>query len=817
MRHLAALLALAALAAAMYSEPNYVNAHTYTNLTVWDAPPGPVSAEGALVDFAVRSGGVLHVGLRPLRPEGNVTLRVGGERLVLPVRDVCRISISAANYTTSLSANVTVEPAPGISLPLLNVTLDRCGEARALLNGTLLAAFRGRVSLRGPFNYSGLYLLTVSAGYFYERAALAAMPELAVANNTFGLLMVLSFSPPPPRPSPLSIGPLSLLAAGTYEVDTMALGAGVHRAALQVGPLQFNYSVAVARAAPSLALLAGDHHYGDPAAASVSVTVYGRPYGARVRLYLDGAPLAEVRAPASVPLPLLDAGEHVLEATVLGDDNVTSVSRAVKFKVSPLPVRLEAYLNGSSALPYVQYGKVVQLSARASARLQPVGRLEIYVDGRPAGPLLDTMALGVGTHSVTVAFVPDSPNFQPARLGLTLVVVPSTPSIEVNRTFSVTYGGVLRLEFRVSLFGRPINASALVQLGGSTYGVQVVGGVGRLEVGGLAAGTYPGLVVLPPTANTERAEAPFYVFVGRAPVALSLSVPSRGVYGTPIPIAAAVRPPVRGRIAIYINGTLVAAAEGDSYAGLWSPERGGTYYLSAVFESRDPNYAGVENATYVYVDRARCSLSVALWGSSDGVYVLRPYRLVVNSSAPLEYRLYVNGTPAGQHVVFNSTGVYNVTAYFPGDARYYPCSSSSVYRAVRNPSSVSLSSQSRIAVVGRPVALTVQVSAPVDAVASSLRLVKRNLTYNYTEDEVFPLYSRSSTLSIAFSRPGVYEVRAYYVGNSYVEPSASNVYVVTVEDNVAGLPAFLAWVYLAPIALGAAAALAMRKIFRRSI
>jgi hypothetical protein len=502
---------------------------------------------------------------------------------------------------------------------------------------------------------------------------------------------------------------------------------------------------------------------------------------------------------------------------------VTSVTSVSVFRVLPAPVRLDVKINGTFSNPYiVEYGKVLSLSVSASSLTEPQGRIVIYLDGRPAAPLFDTLKIGAGPHNLTVVFTPASRNFLSAKTSTVIYVTPSMPDVRVNKTFSITYGEELVVPIYVTLYGRPINATAVVELTGKfrifNYTLPILNGVGILKTRDLPAGTYLGTVSIVETQNILGAKTVFNVFVSSAFVKLILDVPTRGVYGELLPIKVAQEPRgVPGRLYIIINGTVVYAGNSSVYNGWWSPPRGGVFQVVARLESLDPNYASTENITYIYVDRARCVIRFTLRGDVEPngtVYVLRRYEVRPLSTLPVQ--VFVNGTRAGFIITFNKTGIYNVTVSFPGDDSYYPCGASQNYAAVKNPVTVSISASRRVALIDGGLPLVVTLKSPVGKEEGEAVVYKINKTFNKTEIQRLALNKTTKT-TLVFSDTGVYEIYVKFLGNDFLLSNKSNVVTVTVESSYFGVPTFLLAVYLVPMTLGFAAAYVFRRIFKKRL
>jgi len=785
-------------------EPDFVNAFTYTNLTIRGATKVQ-AVEGAVVDFNITHGEVIYLGLKPLRREGDVVLRVDNQTIRLGISQACRIEIEAANMTSKIS---------------LNVTQQGCGDVRLYINGTKMPGLRVSYTPQ----YSGVYQVLATSGVFYEKTRVVVVPNITVSGNVYGEVMRILLTPPPRRAS-ASLGPFAVsLGEGVVEVDTWAVGAGNYTLRLLMDGVAVQYPVSIARATPTLVVLhKAEYIYGEGINATVMVFVGRREYRAAVQISVNQTYPTMVRAPSTLTLPILDVGTYQITARVLGDRNVTSVTSVRVFRVSPAPVRLDVKINGTFSNPYVvKYGKVLSVSVEVSSIIKPQGEVKTYLDGRPVAFPLDTLRIGAGSHNLTVVFTPANRNFLPARVSTLVYVAPSTPEVEVNKTFSAVYGEELVVPIRVSLYGRPINATAVVELVGRThlfnYTVPVQNGVGILRAKGLPAGTYIGTVSIVETPGLLGARAVFNVFVSSAIVKVVLDVSTRGVYGELLPVRVMVKPEgVPGRLHLIINGTTVYVGNSSTYNGWWSPPRGGVFQVVARFESLDPNYASTDNVTYIYIERAQCAIRFVLKGylaSNNTVYVLRRYE--VQRLTPLPTHIFINGTPGGPVVVFNKTGVYNITVYFPGDDSYYPCGASQRYTAVRNPTSVSISAARRVALVDGGLPLVVVLTSPVGREEGEVVVYKINKTLNKTDVERLAV-NKTAKIPLTFRDTGVYEIYAEFLGNGFLLPNRSNVVTVTVEGSYFGVPTFLLAVYLIPAFLGFVAAYVAKRILKRSL
>ncbi|MGC8994450.1 MAG: hypothetical protein ACP5J0_03535, partial [Pyrobaculum sp.] len=141
-------------------EPNYVNAYTYTNLTISGAT-NVTSVEGAYVDYIKPIKNGVAVGLRPTKTNGTVTLRIDNRTYRLPVVDMCRFSINAANKTSRISVSVEVS----------QDLMGSCSGLSLYVNGSRLPS----LSVVYTPNYSGVYQVLASNGVFYQKALIVVV------------------------------------------------------------------------------------------------------------------------------------------------------------------------------------------------------------------------------------------------------------------------------------------------------------------------------------------------------------------------------------------------------------------------------------------------------------------------------------------------------------------------------------------------------------------------------------------------------------------------------------------------------------------
>ncbi|MEM4673096.1 MAG: hypothetical protein QXK67_00355 [Pyrobaculum sp.] len=791
------LLALKNLDAVEIS-PDFVNLNTYTNITIkgeWRS----VRIEGAVVDFNITKKGEMYIGLKPLRSDGNVVIIVDNKTFHLPIENRCLININAANMTPYVYANVSQ---------------TGCGELRLYVNKTLYEPNAVYIP-----QYSGIYYLVATSGVFYEKTRVVVVPNVTIVDNVFGDIMRIKLTPPPIR-GVVRIGNLRLPAVSSLEIDTWQLGGGNYTLSIDMFGFVYNYSLTIERAQPKLEVVHKRQYvYGDEIYINITVYVGNRVYKAYVELIINNTVFVQ-RAPFVFRIPLLDVSNYVVVANVLPDRNITTTRYESFFTITPAPVDLQIKINGTFNNPYVvNYGKVLNIDAVVRSLVTPIGHLQLLLNGRPHSFVVDTLKLGPGAWNLTVVFIPTSRNFQHAVVSTMLYIIPSIPTIVVNRTVTATYGKNLTVPIYIHLYGRPINATLYVDVVGKSgqyrYVANALRGVVNLDLGILPAGTYLATVSIAGSEGLLPTKEVFNIFVSSAPIILKLEVPPTGVYGQILPIGAFVEPGgVPGVLSIYINGSQMFSGNVSQYRGWWTPPRGGYYIVVARFQSLDPNYASTDNLTIVYIDRARCEISFNIVGDSadvDSIYVMRKYKIDIRPDFPAT--VYINSSRSAKSIVFNTTGVFNITVYFPGDDSYYPCGSTKFIKVVKNPIDVEILPLRRIASTERGVPVEIILKGSVGREDGIVIIYKNNITYNETEIEKVYISKSISTI-LNFNKPGVYNVYIEYLGNDYYQSNRSNAVVITVEPSVFGTPIFLLLLYGGALAIGFVTAFLTKKILK---
>lgn len=781
--------------------PSAVNANTYTNITIItnssiNINSTKINITNAIIDFIVIKNNIINVGLYPT---GNpVIIKVNGTEKILPVENICYINYLSANFTSKIYVNVS----------------SSCIGIKLYANGTAVPL---NTSYAPP--YSGLYSMLLTNGTFYARFTYIVTPTISPLSSTYGYGVNLTMSPPLAEPGMLIIENSSAVlfsasAQSGASIPRFALPAGNFTLLLYEGSLILaNATLTINRASPEVRLSGFSERttYGTPISYSVVAYVAGAPLKLPVVVLVNGTTVASGITPLVVNLPSLDAGVYNVTTVALQTVNTTEEALARYLIVSPAPVSLKVFVNGSTAgsVVVLNYGQVAQISARAYSTVEPQGSEAVYVDGRLNGLTIDTMELGAGVHNLTVAFTPSSRNFLPAYYNVTLVVARSQPSLSLPYEIKARYGESLAIPVRLTVYGRPVQGYVDVRVSNFTEEV-FVNGSAAISLPPLPAGIYTITVSYPGSPNLFPTSASAVLIVESATVSVEISAPDRSVYGVPISIWARASPSVAGTLSIYVNNTLIYSAPLSFVNVSWSPPRSGVFNITAVFQSASKNYSSGYATKLIYISKANCYIKILL--NSSKVYVLHTYTILLESQ--VTPYIYVDNNYVGKfrlgNITFNSTGSHILSAIFPGDDRYYSCKASAVVEVQKNPSSIIIEIPSRLALPNSKIDVIVIISTSAKIYNGTLTIIAQNINNNNTYYFTEYINSQRTVTHIELPAPGSYRVRAYYGGNPYVDANYSNAEAVTVVESILGVPEVLLLGYMAAFGIAYAAVVAIK-------
>lgn len=775
--------------------PSVVNLYTYTNLTIHfenniNFNNTNITISNAVIVYRKFLGNIAIFGIYPTGNE--VVVTVNGTSKSLRVESVCNITYNSLNYTNKIYINIT----------------SNCPNLKEYINNTLW-------TIGNPYNppYSGLYNIIITNNTYYINFSYIVSPTLSVNEAFYGQWLNITLYPPLLRPGLAVIGPLQAEVVSSVAVPPFVLPAGNYSLIIeQNGVLLLNATVSILRATPQIVINMNNIIlYGSTSYSNIRTFIFNKDYNLNVNIYINGTFVASGTTPLRFKLPVLNAGTYNLTVVAMGTANTTQSSSSVVFKVAPAPVKLNIYVNGSSAGQVVvaSYGQILVLNASLSSTTTPTGVVKYFVDGNAYGDVVDTLKLGVGVHTLKAIFIPSSGNFLPASANATIVVSKSMPVLIAPRSVVVTYGEIPNMTVGLFVYGRPIPAIIVVSVGNHTEQLGLFGFT-TLQLPELPAGTYEVSVVFPGTQDLYPVSATTLLVIRSAKISLSVEAPTKAVYGSSVPISISARPQVPGIISIYVNGTLIYSAPGASAQTYWTPPRSGVFNVTVVFQSLSSNYSNSVYTFSVFVEKAKCDISLSL--NSTEVYVLRRYLLLVNSTVIPD--IYVDGRYVGastsMYIMFNSTGTHVVAAFFRGDNRYTSCNSTLSVNVLKNPSSVVLSIPSKQALPNSPLTINIDINSKSPIINGYIYIYFININgkNNYT---FIKLINRSKeTISVSLNTPGSYEVEAYYGGNQYVAGNYSNAVAVTVVESVLGIPVIMAVSYGVAAASAYAVVVALR-------
>ncbi|MFB6490197.1 MAG: Ig-like domain repeat protein [Thermoproteus sp. AZ2] len=784
--------------------PHYLNAGTYTNLTISvdGKPPANVTAINATVDFVAQTPNATIMGIWPLsNPVKLIIKTITNTTIIkyLSVENICNISYSANNFTNIV--NITVS--------------SNCENISIYLNGTRIG---GASAFLAP-NYSGVYQGIVTNQTYYLRFTYVVSPKILVGNITYGQSLNVTLTPPLVSPGYLVISSPTYSAqypiSNSLELQRFQLPAGNYTASVVYGQLALaEANFTIYRATPSISIsFPQSYVYGQEPALTVNSSVAGVVYPTQAQILINNTPIstAPITLPYRANAPLLNAGTYVITVSTLPNQNLTSATASFVFNVLPAPVSIAIYGNGTplGPLKVLSYGNVLSLSyVLSSPTLRPQGTVMFYVNGTPIGPTLDTMSLGAGVYVLTAFFTPSNKNFERAAANATIIVTRSVPTIAAPSSVYAVYGE--RPNFTIGLLvnGRPASGTVIVSVAGQmlTYYVK---GFTTIYLPPLPAGIYPVLISFSGTRDLYPVNSSLILYIVSASTKLVLKAPSRSIYGVPIHISISITPAIPGVLSLYVNGTQIWSGGANSTTIVWSPPRSGHFNITALFQSASRNYSNAFSSILVYVERAPCSID--LYINSSNIYVLRKYRISINSS--VNPYIYIDRELIGiGSVVFslNSTGPHTISAVFPGDDKYLPCNADLVVDAVKNPVAVKLYAGNALALPNEPIRLALELETPAGVYSGEVILIIHNLENNKNYTIIKYVSSRLNILNISIEGPGPYEVQAYYMGNSYVSANYSNPVALTVVQSFLGIPNIILAGYLLPIAAAYAVVIAVK-------
>jgi hypothetical protein len=315
----------------------------------------------------------------------------------------------------------------------------------------------------------------------------------------------------------------------------------------------------------------------------------------------------------------------------------------------------------------------------------------------------------------------------------------------------------------------------------------------------LPAGIYPILISFPGTRDLYPVNSSIILYIVSASTKLTLKAPSRSIYGIPIYISISITPATPGILSLLVNGTQIWSGAANITTFVWNPPRSGRFNITAIFQSASRNYSNALSSTLIYVERAPCSID--LYINSSTIYVLRKYRISINSS--INPYIYIDKEPIGIGSIafsLNSTGLHVISAVFPGDDKYLPCNADLVVDAVKNPVAVKLYAYNALVLPNEPIQLALELETPVGVYPGEVLLIIHNLKNNKNYTIIRYVTNKLNILNISIGEPGPYEVQAYYMGNPYVTANYSNSVALTVVQSFLGIPNIILAGYLLSIA-----------------
>ena len=769
---------------------------------VVEVPGRVVGVDGAVVDYVEYREGYTVMGLLPVERSVDLLLE-GGAKRTLNVDDsaevyvdVCYVNYTRAELVSSLDLSVTV-----------------------YLNGTRADSMDvgpGRGLVMVPVHSSGSYNLTLvieanNRTYTVYGYAGAVKIYVDPYPATYGDIVVLS--------SDVAIATANS-SGREVRIDTLALGAGNHTVALATSICNATLELQVRRAKGRLEV-AGPRSvkFGRPIKMDISLILEG---GRRVRrdvsVLVNGT---EQRAPGGtftfVPPSV---GTYNITVIFRGDRDIAPARTLRVIRVAPLPVNM----TGVAYDLDVEYGKRINISVAFDTYVEGVLDVMLLnrtytftVKGNRVEASIDTMEHRAGHHTIVVTLRPNSRNLAGTTFIGTLNILRTRPRLIIDARGVPVYGQDLEIAVLLTTSnGRPMPNRTIIIDTGLTRISLYTGrdGGARYTFRPPSAGLNVVWAVFPGDDTSLPVENKSIIMVERATPRLIVRVEGNRTYGNTLDVNIVVRPRIKGIALFFVNGTYTGSAEvGDGSAVVrWAPSKAGLFNVSVKFASRDPNYRDVAGSVLVPVAKARCFVEISAPRSARVLDAV-PVRVSFQAGSPT---LYVNGSRIaleGGRAVLRPLrpGTYNITAFWPGDERYEPCSDTYLLHVEKAAPKVDVYTSVRRAATGAPITIRVEVSSPLGTPVSgpvSLSLIHEKWGVLFTRT-VYPV-NGAAVFRIAVNHSGIYTVAARFEGDA-VHAGASNSSVkIAVDPGLFGMPAVVLASIIAGILVGTLASLLYR-------
>ena len=746
-----------------------------------EVPGRVVGVDGGVLDYIIYDGDTTRLGILPVKEVVRLTFEGGATRL-FRVTNETRVYVvpCAVNYTTvRLSSSLSLSVA-------------------IYLNGTR-AAYRdigpGETIIEVRPNSSGLYNLTLAihgdngTRTVYNYAGIVRV-HMAPHPATYGDIVRLW--------SDTAIG-IGNVSGRELELDTLTLGAGNHTVTLTTNICDAALGLQVRKSRGRLVI------------AGPSTVKFGRPVHINASLILEGGRSVrkslmvlvngteEESSDSTFTFTPWSVGKYNITVLFPGDADVYPARASHFVTVVPLPINMT---NISYDLD-VEYGRLLNISVYFD--MDTEGTLFITlsnktytltVRGDHVETSIDTMDHVAGHHTLIMELRPSSSNFAGTTFIGTLNILRTRPRLHIAVKGTPIYGK--QLEVLVSLTtsnGRPMANRTVIIDTGLTRVELLTGpnGTARHVFTPQSAGLNVIWAMFPGDGTSLPAEGKTIVRVGKATPILIVNVNGNRTYGNTVNVDILVRPRIGGIALLVVNETYTSSVEvRNGIATIrWTPPRAGLFNVTVKFASRNPNYRDVSQSIPVNIEKANCYVRLTA-PKSVRVFSTVVIHVDYNVGQP---SLYVNGSEVpidGGRASLRAVrpGAYNITAFWPGDDRYNPCSDTLLLRVERAPAKVYVRADAKRVATGVPLTVKVEVLSPSGVP------VKGPVSLSLIHEKWGTIYSGyalptngTAMFRVLMNSSGAYTLSVRFLGDEFHTPALNDTVKVFVDPGVFGIPA----------------------------
>ena len=476
---------------------------------------------------------------------------------------------------------------------------------------------------------------------------------------------------------------------------------------------------------------------------------------------------------ATIIIPGLIVGDHIVNVTYLGDNNyVSKDNNGTKFTVYPsttydLILVVENHTYGENTVFTVTLPSDVTKN------------VTIAVDGinyvsRPNAHGVATLTLNNltgGLHLVTATY-PGDGNYSRSSKSATFIIPLATSSIDVNFTTPELVGDNVLINVTMP---QRINGTVILSVGDNNYTVTIVNGNGSYVVSGLTNATHTIKAVFAGNENyTASASEIKYLAINKVPTTITVVVNETIKVGEIASANITIDKKLNGSAIVTVNGQnyTVAIINGNGIL-LLNNLANGTYNITATFAG-DNRYEGNTSTTkQLKVNKVPTNLSISLDKNSIIVGDKAVVSIVLNPSINAIVTVWVNDENYTVAVVNGkgdltlyelARGTYTIDAAFAGDDKYVNSTSNSLTLTVEGKTVPDISVEVNVT------NSTVTVELPSDATGNV------TVKIDGVEHDVIKISEVPIVIDISDVKPGNHTIEVIYSGDDEYTSASESVY-----------------------------------------